>query len=465
MGLFSLRGAAPGAVRASTLVTALAAAVCLAAPPIQARSPSCDKAERYTLKNGLEVVLSPDHGLPSVALVSSVHAGFRNDPPGYEGLAHYVEHLTFRDAPPFTPVFDLYDQAGATEVNAETQTDTTNYLAVVPPVQLERALWIEARRLGLGLDALMAGPAEEERKVVLREHAMRFGQGPALAAYAATFDALFPPGHPYHEVRVPTERSTGALTLDDARWFFARYYRPDRVRLVLAGDFSPESTKPLIEKYFGALAPRTPSSDDAAAECRRSAPVPIPGAAPTAGLGRVAVTTLSRTQAVAFLWPTVDTEDSEHWRGLLTLLARRVGDAAREQGLSSGTQLELARGEFGDYWRLVLDLIPGQSFEKAEPLVQATFAEMKREPHDANEVVAERQSLELGVADSEHYLLARAQNLARRECQASRCVAAAEQTAKETLAAIDHIDPKKALIVEYHYSPGVSIDGKVERLP
>jgi hypothetical protein len=443
------------------------AGACLASPRLDARSPSCEKAERYTLKNGLEVVLSPDHGLPAAALVSSVHAGLRNDPPGYEGLSHYVEHLTFRDAPPFTPVFDLYDQAGATEVNAETQPDVTDYFAVVPPLQLERALWIEARRLGLGLDALAAEPAEEERKVVLREHALRFGQGPVLAAYAATLEALFPPGHPYHEVRTPTERSNGALTLEDARWFFARYYRPDRVRLVLAGDFSPESTKPLVEKYFGTLAPRTQSSDDAAAECRRAdaAPVGVAAAGTAApGLGRISVTTRARGQAIAFLWPTVANEEAEHWRGLLTLLARRVGDAAREAGLASGTRLELSNGEFGDYWRLVLQLIPGQSFDKAEPLVQAAFAELKREPLDASEITAQRQALELAVADSEHYLLSRARNLARRECHPSRCVAPAEQLAKETLAGIDRLDPKNALVIEYHYSGGASVDGKVERL-
>src|SRR3954463_16212853 len=88
------------------------------AMPAAARSPSCEQVERYTLKNGLEVVLRPDHELPNVALVSSVHAGFRNDPQGYEGLAHYVEHLTFREAQSLADGIELYKQAGATGVNA-----------------------------------------------------------------------------------------------------------------------------------------------------------------------------------------------------------------------------------------------------------------------------------------------------------------------------------------------------------
>ncbi|HTV17583.1 MAG TPA: insulinase family protein, partial [Polyangiaceae bacterium] len=83
-----------------------------------ASSPSCDDVERFTLKNGIQVVLARDAGLPSVALVSSIHAGSRDDPPGYEGLAHYVEHLTLRAAPPFASALALYEQAGAVDANA-----------------------------------------------------------------------------------------------------------------------------------------------------------------------------------------------------------------------------------------------------------------------------------------------------------------------------------------------------------
>src|SRR3569832_1610721 len=159
-----------------------AAAVCaglvVCAAPALARSPSCEQQlERYTLKNGLEVVLRPDHELPNVAIVSSVHAGFRNDPQGYEGLAHYVEHLTFRETQSLADGIELYKQAGATGVNATTSLDRTEYFAQLPRAQIERGLWLEARRIALGLDLLTAGSAEEERQVVLREYELRFGLG------------------------------------------------------------------------------------------------------------------------------------------------------------------------------------------------------------------------------------------------------------------------------------------------
>src|SRR5262245_63835715 len=96
----------------------------------------------------------PDAALPQVAIVSSMRAGFRDDPPGYEGLAHFVEHLTFRGAPGFASVFELYAEAGATGVNATTSSDTTDYYALLPAAQLERGLWLEARRLALGLDLI-----------------------------------------------------------------------------------------------------------------------------------------------------------------------------------------------------------------------------------------------------------------------------------------------------------------------
>src|SRR6187551_421779 len=83
------------------------------APAALAASPSCETAaERFQLPNGLEVVLVPDASLPAVAMVSSIHVGSRNDPPDHAGLAHYLEHLTYRQAPPFASVFDLYDEIG-----------------------------------------------------------------------------------------------------------------------------------------------------------------------------------------------------------------------------------------------------------------------------------------------------------------------------------------------------------------
>ena len=105
-------------LRGSCISAGAGLALLAAARPAAAWSASCESAQRYTLRNGLEVVLVPEARVPAVALVSSVHAGSRDDPEGHRGLAHYVEHLTFIGTPPFTSAMDLYEEIGAIGLNA-----------------------------------------------------------------------------------------------------------------------------------------------------------------------------------------------------------------------------------------------------------------------------------------------------------------------------------------------------------
>jgi zinc protease len=444
------------------------AGLCVGAAPALARSPSCEQqVERYTLKNGLEVVLRPVHELPNVAIVSSVHAGARNDPPGYEGLAHYVEHLTYLEAQSLAHGIELYKQAGATGVNGITSLDRTEYFAQLPRAQIERGLWLEARRIAIGLDTVTAGPAEQEHQVILREHELRYGSF-LEDLQPMSMDATFPEGHPYHGLRRQTESTVGALTLADARWFFARYYRPDRIRLTLVGDFEPGALRPLIDKYFAGLAARqlppapgaaAPSEAAAdAAECKRAEQ---PGAPLH---GSVQITTRAKYEGIQFIWLQPSGDDPERWSGVLDAFARRVGDAARDAKLASGAGLRLERYELGSYWVLNVDLLPLQPFERVQPLVAKVFADLKKSPPDAGEQSAARQALELAESEKRS-LLSRALLLSQRECVPSKCLAPADLYAPETIAGLDRFDPAKALRVELRTSPSASPDGDVERVP
>jgi hypothetical protein len=451
----------------------IAAGVCWGAvvggaAPAAARSPSCEQVERYTLKNGLEVELRPDSELPNVALVSSVHAGFRNDPKGYEGLAHYVEHLTFMEALSLERVDDLYKQAGATNVNGFTRLDTTDYVAELPRAQIERGLWIEARRIAIGLDTLDAGPAEEEHQVILREHELRYGEGLGLEASSVIFQAIFSDAHPLHAYRLQTRSSVGALTLGDARWFFARYYRPDRIRLTLVGDFDAAAVRPLVDKYFGDLAarelppaPGAPAptlAETDVADCRRAqlSRAPLHGS--------VVISSRGAKESVAFYWQAYADDNPERWWGILDSFARRVGDAARDANLASGARIELKRTELGDYWKLSLDLLPAQPIDRVPALVASVFAQLKRAPPEAGEQSAERQFLELRESQ-QRTLLSRALDLSQRECNPSRCLVTSEQLSAQTIADIDRFDPARALRLELRHSDSVSVDGDVERVP
>jgi hypothetical protein len=426
--------------------------------PAAAWSSSCEVAQRFTLQNGVEVVLVPETRSPAVALVSSIHVGFRNDPPGHEGLAHYVEHLTFAGTSSFQAAMDLYQEIGATGVNGTTSADTTDYFALVPSSQLERAIWIEARRLGLGVNAATEEQALTERRVLLREHAMRSGYAPGYSLLKATYAALYPPEHPYHS-SFASEDSIERLTLGDARWFAAQHYRPDQTRLVLVGDFVPEAAKALVETHFGALERRAPPPAEAAVasagSCRwANAPQGVARA-------RIVQHTRLKNERLELFWPVTPGENTELSRGAFSTLHGELSAGMRQTGFSHRVSAELVELELGAFWVVRIEVAPGQPFEKVEPLVGKLFQMVRAGVDSDQNQLAKRQSLELADQLARQRLMGRALGLARRTCADSACVAASEiVTVTDQLT--DRFALKSALVVERRYSIGASEGGDLE---
>lgn len=432
------------------------------------RSPACEAPEAYTLDNGVEVRLRVDHSLPAVAVVSSLHAGARHDPRGHEGLAHYVEHLTFRLSPAFASVTELDGLAGAIHRNATTSRDTTDYFSVVPPEQLELALWIEARRLAVGLDTVDEQQALDERKVVLREHVLRFGPGAELTRMNALAQAIYADGHPYRRPSQSIE-SQEHLSLGAARWFFGRHYRPERVRVVLVGDFQPDQAKALIARLFGTLRAREtapggslPELGDAgpAEECRLAAQVmPV---VPR----RIVVATPDRRERLVFAWPVPVGADGAAALGPLSAIGARVRLAATESGLADHVVYGLDPSELGQIWSLTIEPIPGRPFEKVSELARSELTRLAQQVPDADALVALRQGIELEDARTGRALLDRAKTLARRECHPSACVSAATAvTADQFTRASRLFDPRQAVVIESRYRQFARPQGDVESLP
>jgi zinc protease len=106
--------------------------------------------EKYTLKNGLEVILSEDHTLPLVSVNIWYHVGPANEKAGRTGFAHLFEHMMFEGSQHVGAKahFGYLEAAGATEINGTTEFDRTNYYETVPSNQLDLALWLESDRMG-----------------------------------------------------------------------------------------------------------------------------------------------------------------------------------------------------------------------------------------------------------------------------------------------------------------------------
>jgi len=424
-----------------------------------ARSPSCEQPERIVLANGIEVLLVAEPASPTLAVVSSVHVGTRHDPPGYEGLAHFVRHLTFRDAPGFAGAQALYQAAGAFRVNAQSSRDTTDYYALLPAAQLERALWIEARRLGMGLDALDEPGASQEREVLQREWSADYEKSPGQVLAQAVDESLFAPQHPYRGAR-ETEASLSRQTLPEARAFFARYYRPERVRLVLLGGFDVARAKVLLERHLGSL-PAGARADGQALVERECAAARRPSAAPSAQ--RLVLFTPLRREFLEVYWPLAAGEDGQRWRGVMAMFESALSEVAQQAALSQDVWVRLEQQELGGFWKLHLEMAPGQKLDLAEPLIRRVLKELRKDTPDASRLLARQQAFELSEQLQGADALGRALGLARRECSVATCVTTSELVAPSLFDELDRFSLDRALVVERRARAGSPSEGSIER--
>jgi predicted Zn-dependent peptidase len=283
--------------------------------------------------------------------------------------------------------------------------------------------------------------------------------GARLCAGAATYATLFPAGHPYHAF-FATEKSIQELTLGDARSFFAQYYRPDRTRLVLVGDFELGATRALIERHFGALAPGFGAAPPPpVSECRWAKTSLAPAHR------RIVLRSRSRNQRLELYWPARVGEEEDVLRGVFNLLKGELSAAASQTGLSHQVDGYLDASELSSYWVIGIDVAPGQPFEKVEPLLQRTITSLRSTFSDRNDLAAQRQALELADLLWQTRSLARARYLARRECQPAACLDAAQLLTPSAVNQLDRFALEKALVVERRFDISASLDGDLEVLP
>jgi zinc protease len=213
------------------------------------------KYEKYTLKNGLEVILSEDHRLPLVAVDLWYHVGPANERAGRTGFAHLFEHMMFEGSLHVGPKqhFHYLEAAGASDINGTTDFDRTNYFETLPSNQLELALWLESDRMGYLMNKLDAERLANQRDVVRNERRQSIENAPYGLVEEALYHQLFPKDHPYHADVMGSHRDVEAARIDDIRAFFQQYYTPNNSSLAITGDFDPAQAKAWVEKYFGSI--------------------------------------------------------------------------------------------------------------------------------------------------------------------------------------------------------------------
>ncbi len=211
--------------------------------------------DKYTLPNGLQVILVEDKRLPLVAVNVWYHVGPANEAPGLAGFAHLFEHMMFAGSKhlPRGLADRLLEGAGATDSNGGTGYDSTSYYDTVPSNQLELALWVHADRMGYLLDVLDQKALTNQQDVVRNERRETVENEPYGIVEEALNHALFPPEHPYYASVIGSHADIQNAKLADVREFFMRYYGPNNASIVIAGDIDKVKTRALVAKYFGGL--------------------------------------------------------------------------------------------------------------------------------------------------------------------------------------------------------------------
>jgi zinc protease len=221
--------------------------------------------EKYTLPNGLQVILHVDRKLPVVHVNQWYHVGSKNERFGRTGFAHLFEHMMFQGSKHADGEYFTYvEKAGANlatgGVNGTTSYDRTNYFATVPSGNLEYLLWLESDRLATLADALTKEKLDNQRDVVKNERRQSLENQPYGRAFKLIDENLFPAGHPYSHDVIGSHEDLTAASLEDVQQFFRTYYTPNNLSLVIAGNFDVDEAKRLVEKYFAGI-PAGPALD------------------------------------------------------------------------------------------------------------------------------------------------------------------------------------------------------------
>jgi zinc protease len=231
-----------------TTLAALAV-VATAAGAIGPAAAGAPEVTHFTLSNGLEVVVIPDHRAPVATHMVWYRVGSADETPGRSGIAHFLEHLMFKGTArnPAGRFSQVVATIGGQE-NAFTAADYTGYFQRVPRDELKSMMEFEADRMtGLELTDDVVRP---ELNVVLEEQNMRVANNPAARLGQQMDAALFlnhPYGRPVIGWRQEIEQLDGAAALK----FYRRFYTPNNAIVVVAGDVTPQDVRALAEATYG----------------------------------------------------------------------------------------------------------------------------------------------------------------------------------------------------------------------
>jgi zinc protease len=352
--------------------------------------------KNFTLKNGLQVLVIPDHRAPVVTHMVWYKVGAADEPKGKSGIAHFLEHLLFKGTPKHPPgEFSRILRRNGAEENAFTSHDYTGFYQSIAKDRLELAMELEADRM-VNL-TLREEDVIPELAVVQEERRSRIDNEPASLLVEQMDAALFT-AHPYGKPVIGWMSEVVKLSRDDAMAFYRSYYTPANAVVVVAGDVTLEEVRPLAEKYYGVLQ----NTGAPPRHMRTPEPTPIAARRVTMSDPRMGIDLLQR----AYLAPSYSTAEANEAAALDVLTDVLGGNVSSRLSKRLVVAEKLAQeagafysGDEMDYGKLVVYAAasPGSNLIHAEQEIDQVIAEVSEKgvTEDELELAKKRLRAEL----------------------------------------------------------------------
>jgi zinc protease len=347
--------------------------------------------EKYTMPNGLQVILHTDHSDPVISYAIMYHVGSSRETPGKTGFAHLFEHLLFggsENVPSGT--FDkVIEGVGGTN-NGFTTRDITTYYEMFPKNALDKVLWLESDRMGFFINSITQHSLAVQQNVVSNEKRQGEDNSPYGFTEYVISKNLYPATHPYNWEVIGEMADLKNATLEDVKSYYGHFYGPNNATLVLAGDFNSDSVKVMINKYFGEIKAHGEVA---------SRPAYIPALDKTVKLYHE--DNFANVPEINLVWPVSQSYQKDSYA--LDFLARILADGkkaplykvlVKEKQLTSKTSAYNNSGELAGEFTISVRANEGKTLKEIEDAIQEGFRRFETESITENDIERVKASSE-----------------------------------------------------------------------
>ncbi|MCE1189872.1 MAG: insulinase family protein [Ignavibacteria bacterium] len=366
--------------------------------------------EKYTLSNGMDVILHVDKSNPIAAVYIVYHVGSAREVKGKTGFAHLFEHLRFNESQniPQGMWFKKLQVAGASMINGSTNNDRTNYFEVVPKNALEMALWMESDRMGFLLSKFTPKTFITQQNVVQNEK-RQYDNMPYSQADYIIDKLMYPETHPYNWQVIGSLEDLSNASIQDAIDFHNKYYGPSNATLVVAGDIDIAQTKTWVEKYFAEI----PSSPKPAS--LKPMPVKL-----TESKRASYEDNLANAPQLSVVYAGINDNDPDKDAYALPYLARILGGSKKsplykviveEKKLASTVQVYAQSQELSGQFRIEVTAFPTAKLSDVEAAIDEGLARFEKEGFTDKDVERQKARKEYALYSQSNTNLGKARLL------------------------------------------------------